>query len=51
MRSGTQLKEKCMYESYEWPGAYTLKEDVKIFKKWVQELFVGVLNEIKTKIQ
>ena len=35
-----------MYESYSWPGAITLKDEVKLFTKWVQELFDGVLKEI-----
>lgn len=38
-----------MYESYDWPGAYTLKDEVELFKKWVQELFTGVILEIKSK--
>jgi len=38
-----------MYESYQWPGAYTLKDEVKIFSKWVIELFDGILGEIKKK--
>lgn len=36
-----------MYESYPWPGAYTLKGEVKLFSKWVRELFDGILKEIK----
>lgn len=38
-----------MYESYSWPGAYTLKDEVKLFSKWVKELFEGVIKEIEKK--
>lgn len=36
-----------MYESYPWPGAYTLKQEVKLFTKWIKELFSGVIKEIE----
>lgn len=36
-----------MYESYPWPGAYTLKDEVKLFSKWIKELFDGVIKEIE----
>lgn len=38
-----------MYESYPWPGAYTAKDEIRIFTKWVKELFDGVLKEIEKK--
>lgn len=38
-----------MYESYPWPGAYTLKDEVKLLTKWVKELFEGVVKEIEKK--
>ena len=36
-----------MYESYPWPGAYTLKDEMKIFTKLIKEFFDGLVNEIK----
>lgn len=38
-----------MYESYDWPGAYTLKDEMKLFVQWFKELFDGVLKEIEKK--
>lgn len=36
-----------MYESYSWPGAYSLKDEVKLLAKWVRELFDGIIKEIE----
>jgi len=38
-----------MYESYSWPGAYTIKDEMKFFAQWVKDLFDGVLKEIGKK--
>lgn len=36
-----------MYESYQWPGAYSLKDEVKLFAKLLKELLDGVLKGIE----
>lgn len=36
-----------MYESYPWPGAYTLKDEVKLVVKQFKDLLDNVLKEIK----
>lgn len=36
-----------MYESYPWPGAYSLKDEVKIIVRHFKELLNDVLCEIK----
>lgn len=36
-----------MYESYPWPGAYSLKDEVKIIVRQFKELLNGVLKDIK----
>lgn len=38
-----------MYESYDWPGAYSLKEEVKIIIRQFKELFNNVLKEIQKR--
>lgn len=38
-----------MYESYPWPGAYTLRGEMKLVVKWFKELLDGVLDEIEKK--
>lgn len=36
-----------MYESYSWPGAYSLKDEAKLIVKQFKELFDGILKEIQ----
>ncbi len=36
-----------MYKSYPWPGACSLRGEVKLFAKWVKELFDGLFKEIQ----
>lgn len=36
-----------MYESYSWPGAHSLADEVKLFAKLLKELFNGVLRNIE----
>lgn len=38
-----------MYESYPWPGAYTIKDEMRMIVQWVKELFDGVLKEIEKR--
>lgn len=38
-----------MYESYSWPGAYTFKEEVKLFTKLLKEMLEGVLKSIEKR--
>ncbi len=38
-----------MYESYAWPGAYTYKEETKLFVKWFKQFMDGILKEIAEK--
>lgn len=38
-----------MYESYSWPGAYSLKDEVKIFFRKFKELLDGVSKAIHIK--
>lgn len=38
-----------MYESYDWPGAYSLKDEVKIIIQHFKELLDGVLKEIQKR--
>lgn len=42
-------KGVCMYESYPWPGAHTLSDEVKLLTKWIKELFDGIIVEIQKK--
>lgn len=39
-----------MYESYSWPGAYSLKDEVKIFVRKFKELIDGVSKVIHKKV-
>lgn len=34
-----------MYESYPWPGAYSLKTEIQLFKKAIKNLFKGVFKQ------
>lgn len=36
-----------MYESYAWPGAYSVKTEIKMLFKKVKEHFNGVLKKIE----
>lgn len=36
-----------MYESYSWPGAYSFKDEIKLFVVWFKELFDGTLQKIE----
>ena len=36
-----------MYESYSWPGAYTLKDEIKLFVNWFKKLFNGLHKNIQ----
>jgi len=36
-----------MYESYSWPGAYSFKDEIKMFVVWFKELFDGTLKQIE----
>lgn len=38
-----------MYESYPWPGAYTIKDEMRLIAQWVKELFDGVIKEIEKR--
>ncbi len=38
-----------MYESYNWPGAYSLKDEFRILLNNFKKIFDGILNEIKSK--
>lgn len=38
-----------MYESYNWPGAYSLKDEFKIIMKHFREMLDGVLKDIKKR--
>ena len=36
-----------MYESYAWPGAYSVKTEIKMLFRKVKERFEGVLKKIE----
>lgn len=36
-----------MYESYPWPGAYSIKDEVKIIVRHFKEFLDGMLKDIK----
>lgn len=38
-----------MYESYDWPGAYSLKDEFRTIIRHFREMLDGVLKEIKRK--
>jgi hypothetical protein len=38
-----------MYESYQWPGAYSLKDEVRIIINQFKEMLNGVIKEIEKK--
>lgn len=36
-----------MYESYSWPGAYSLKDEMKLLIGWFKKILSGIHKEIK----
>lgn len=36
-----------MYESYAWPGAYSFKDEIKLFIRWFKDLFDGLSKKIE----
>lgn len=36
-----------MYESYSWPGAYTLKDEMRLVANWFKKLFNGLHKNIE----
>lgn len=36
-----------MYESYVWPGAYSFKNEIKLFVNWFKEQVDCVLKKIE----
>lgn len=38
-----------MYESYSWPGAYSLKTEIKMFKKILKDMIKDAFKLNKNK--
>lgn len=36
-----------MYESYSWPGAISVKEEVKVIIKWIKKILASDVKDIK----
>lgn len=36
-----------MYESYPWPGAYTLKDEMRLFVNWFKKVLEGLHKNIE----
>lgn len=34
-----------MYESYPWPGAYTIKDEFKMLTCWIKGILSGMFKE------
>lgn len=39
-----------MYESYPWPGAYTIKEEMRFFAQWVESFLMAFSKKSKKEI-
>lgn len=38
-----------MYESYSWPGAYSIKTEIKMITKKIKKLFISAVKKIEEK--
>lgn len=39
-----------MFESYSWPGAISLRAEIKVIMKWIKKWLLSDVKEIKTAL-